>query len=247
MEKQTWIILGASSSIARSFAKYVASDGADVILAGRDLDDIERTAGDIRIRTGAKAKAIKFDASQFDTHIDFVAKCKKITEGPINLFVAFARLPENPQFNDDVEDIINVVNVNYLGAMSIISHFIPWLEAQKSGHIAVIGSVSGDRGRRRNYLYASTKAGLHVYLQGLQVRLFEKGINITIIKPGYIDTAMTYGAPGVFLPASPEKCARACFKGIKNRRSTFYYPWFWRWIMGSVKLLPSFIFKRLPI
>ena len=109
----------------------------------------------------------------------------------------------------------------------------------------VIGSVAGDRGRLKNYVYGSAKAGLHAFTQGLRARLFRAGVQVTTVKPGFIDTAMTFGMRTGPLMASPEACARACLRLAERGRAVAYYPPIWRIVMLIIGLIPEPLMKRL--
>ena len=143
--------------------------------------------------------------------------------------------------------VLDTVAATYAGVVSVLHRFAPSLEAQGAGHVVVLGSVAGDRGRIKNYVYGSAKAGVHAYLQGLRARLWRSGVSVTTVKPGFMDTAMTWGLPGMFLVASPQSCAAACLgwanKGVESR----YFPSFWWGIMTIIKSIPERIFKRLSI
>lgn len=243
----TWLILGASSSIARAFAREVAAQGCDVLLAGRDQDDLERSAADLRIRYGGRAEAIAFDAVAYDSHEAFVAECRRRTRGALNVFLAFGLMPGQAEMDADFALARKTIEATYLGAVSILSRLAPALEAQGTGHLVVLGSVAGDRGRLKNYLYGSAKAGLHHYLQGLRARLARSGISVTTIKPGFMDTAMTWGLPGLFLVASPQACARACLRFAEQGAEVRYVPRFWGGVMLVIKMIPERLFKRMNI
>ncbi len=244
--QQTWLVLGASSSVARAFSLVAAEDGADVLLAGRDMDDMERTAADIHSRTGRKAEALTFDAEDTATHADFVELCRGKSEF-LNVFLAFGAMPEQDEIDSDFALAERTIAVNYTGAMSVLHRLAPVLEEQGDGHVVVLSSVAGDRGRLKNYVYGSAKAGLTTYLQGLRARLFRKGVSVTTIKPGFMDTDMTWGIEGMFLVASPDMAARACLKAAHKRRHVVYVPFFWWGIMNIIRHIPEFIFKRMNI
>jgi short-subunit dehydrogenase len=133
----------------------------------------------------------------------------------------------------------------YTGAASLLLHLAPVLEAQGEGRVVVIGSVAGDRGRLKNYVYGSAKAGLHAFAQGLRARLFRAGVQVTTVKPGFIDTAMTFGMRTGPLMASPEACARACLRLAASGREVAYYPPVWRLIMLIIKLIPEGVMKKM--
>ncbi len=245
-QRQTWLVLGASSSVARAFARVAAEDGADVILAGRDTDDLERPAADIAARTDRTAEVLAFDAADVAAHEKFAAKVAT-RSGVMNVFLAFGAMPEQEEIDADFALAERTIAVNYTGAVSVLHRLAPHLEAQGDGHVVVLSSVAGDRGRLKNYVYGSAKAGLNTYLQGLRARLFRKGVAVTTIKPGFMDTDMTWGLDGMFLVASPEQAARACLKAAKKRRHVVYVPFFWWGIMTIIRHIPEFIFKKMNI
>ncbi len=244
MSGETWVVLGGSSALARAFAREVAGHGDDVILAGRDLADLERTAGDIRVRTGQRAEALAFDALAPEEHAAFARACRDRAHR-LNLFLAFAAMPPQAALEADPALAWRTMAATYLGAASVLLAFAPLLEAQKGGRVVVVGSVAGDRGRPKNFVYGSAKAGLHTFAEGLRGRLRGAGVGVTLVKPGYLDTAMGWGRQGRFPAASPQACARACRRAALRGRETLYFPGFWRLIMLIVRNIPDRIFKFL--
>ncbi|MEL0114650.1 MAG: SDR family NAD(P)-dependent oxidoreductase [Rickettsiales bacterium] len=244
--KRTWLILGASSSIGRAFGRQVAARGCSVLLAGRDMPDLERNAQDIATRFGGEARALQFDAADSAGHAAISAALAE-SDGPIGVFLLFGAMPEQADIDMDFELARQTVEVNYLGAMSVLSVLAPVFEARSEGRIVVLSSVSGDRGRLKNNVYGSAKAGLNAYLQGLRARLWQRGVTVTTVKAGFVDTDMTFGSPGLFLVASPDACAAACLRLAEAARETAYFPWFWRYIMLIIRYIPERIFKRLNI
>lgn len=244
--KESWLVLGASSSVARAFARAAAEDGADIILAGRDMDDLGRTAEDVSVRTGRDVDVIAFDAEDVASHAAFVEDAVN-RAGFLNVFLAFGAMPEQDEIDTDFALAERSIAVNYTGALSVLHRLAPHLEEQGDGHMVVLSSVAGDRGRLKNYVYGSAKAGLNTYLQGLRARLFRKGVSVTTIKPGFMDTDMTWGIEGMFLVASPDQAARACLNAARKRRHVVYVPFFWWGIMNIIRHIPEFIFKKMNI
>ncbi len=243
---KTWLILGGSSSVARAFARRAAAKGADILLAGRDIDDLERTASDVAIRHAVKAEALSFDAEATRRHDDFMRRIDDIPR-PLGVFLLFGTMPEQAEIDADFDLTEKTVKVNYLGAMSILSRLASKLERDASGCVVVMSSVAGDRGRLKNYVYGSAKAGLNVYLQGLRARLARADVSVTTVKAGFIDTDMSFGTPGMFLVATPDACAAACLALGEGGRDVAYFPWFWRYIMLIIRYIPERIFKRMNI
>jgi len=246
MSGDTWLILGGSSSVARAFALEVAQDGADVVLAGRDTEDLSRTAADLTVRTGREATALAFDATDYDGHVEFVEACRG-EAGRLNVFLAFGVMPSQEETDGDFSQAKAMIETNYLGAVSILDRLAPVMEAQGCGHVVVLGSVAGDRGRLRNYLYGSTKAALHTYLEGLRARLDRAGVRVLTIKPGVLDTAMTWSLPRLPFPATPEAFARETLAHVKRGREIAYVPGIWRLIMLVIRHIPERFFKKTDI
>jgi short-subunit dehydrogenase len=244
----TWLVLGASSAIARAFARAAAAEGADIVLAGRDRDDLDKSAGDIALRSGRRATVLDFDALDYASHEAAITRAREAAgTGTLNIFLAFGTMPPQAEIDRDARLAFRTIESNYVGAVSILQAAAPVLEAQKRGAVVALSSVAGDRGRIKNYVYGSAKAGLSAYLQGLRARLFRSGVSVTTVKPGFVDTAMTFGLPGLFLVASPHAVARACLAAAQKGREEIYFPFFWWGIMTIIRNIPERIFKRLSI
>lgn len=140
-----------------------------------------------------------------------------------------------------------MIDVNFTSYVSILEKAASYLEQERTGFIGVISSVAGDRGRQSNYIYGSSKGALSVYLQGLRNRLFSSGVHVATIKPGFVDTQMTYGLNGLFLVAKPEDVAKRVYESIRKERDVIYVPGFWAVMMFIIKSIPERIFKRLEL
>lgn len=243
-----WLVLGASSAIARAFARAAAAEGANVLLAGRDRSDLQASAADLKVRYGVEAEVLPFDAEDSGGHAAFAAAVEAAAgEAELNIFLAFGSMPSQAEIDRDFALAERTVRANYLGAMSVLQAFAPLLEAKGRGRVVALSSVAGDRGRIKNYVYGSAKAGLNAYLQGLRARLFRAGVFVTTVKPGFVDTAMTFGLPGMFLVASPQAVAARALKAALAGREEVYAPAFWWAIMTIMRNIPERIFKRLGI
>lgn len=242
----TWIIVGASSSMARAFARKVAERGAHVLLAGRDQADMLRTETDCRIRGAPTAQSVMFDARKPGS-FDAIAVKAALQEGEVNIAVFVGSMPPQDVIDADPALIDGMVTDGFTGPARLIHRLCPILEERGSGTIVGIGSVAGDRGRLGNYVYGAAKAGFHTYLAGLRNRMGRKGVHVLTVKPGFVDTAMTWGLPGLFLVASPDAVAGDICRAVRRRRNTIYTPWFWRYIMLIIMHVPEMIFKRMKV
>jgi short-subunit dehydrogenase len=176
-----------------------------------------------------------------------VAHCATLAPGALDVFLAFGTMPEQAALEADPALAVATIEATYTGAVAVLLGLAPLLETGKRGHVVVLGSVAGDRGRLKNYVYGSAKAGLATFTAGLRNRLFRAGVLVTTVKPGFLDTAMTWGLPGMFLVAPPEAAARACLKAALKGREVVYVPVFWALIMLIIRLIPERVFKKLSI
>jgi short-subunit dehydrogenase len=242
--REHWLIVGGSSAIARAFARLAARRGALVTLAGRDVDDLEATARDAELRGAPSARVLACDLVDPASRAACVAAAT-LPDSLLNVFLAAAQMPEQQAMEADPELAARMIAATYAGPVALLQGLAPEFERQQGGRVVVLGSVAGDRGRRKNFLYGSAKAGLATYVEGLRARLFAAGASVTLVKPGFVDTAMTWGAPGLFLVSSPERCAAAAMRAALRGRSEIYHPFFWRLIMLIIRHIPAVLMKRL--
>jgi short-subunit dehydrogenase len=237
------LILGATSPIARLLAMRFAVEGNSLYLAARDLSEAERLANDIAIRTGATVKAGAFDAMDFSTHRALIDKSISELGGLDGVIVCFGTLGDESVAQIDPDDAVATLNQNFTGAVSLMTLAAHRLEQQRSGFIIAIGSVAGERGRARNYVYGSAKSALATFTQGLRARLAKSGVQVMTVKLGTVDTRMTWGRDSMLVVA-PEAAARSIYAAWQRKSDVVFVPWFWRPIMGIVRMIPERIFKR---
>ena len=240
------LILGATSAIARATAAAFAARGDALYLASRDEDELRRIAADLRLRYGVEICHGYFDAEATGTHEAFFKTV--VTEMPnlSGIVLAFGYLGDQHAARD-FKSGANIIASNFTGAASILSHCANHLESLHYGFIIGISSVAGDRGRQSNYVYGAAKGALSLYLQGLRNRLYPIGVRVVTIKPGFVDTAMTFGLPGMFLVASPQSIGKRIVRALDKSADVVYLPWFWRYIMLIIKLIPERVFKRMKL
>lgn len=247
MSAKPILILGATSAIARSTANAFAAGGYPLYLAGRDEPELERLASDLKIRHQVEVRYGTFDAEDYESHEEFVHRLRAEMGGLYGVLLAFGYLGEQELAARDFVERVSIIARNFTGAVSVIEHCASHLEKERAGFIIGISSVAGDRGRQSNYIYGAAKGGLSIYLQGLRNRLFRSGVRVLTVKPGFVDTAMTYGMPGLFLVASPEYVGQRILRALEKGRDIVYVPWFWRYLMLIIKLIPESLFKKLKL
>ncbi|GJM07132.1 MAG: short-chain dehydrogenase [marine bacterium B5-7] len=242
---QPVLIVGATSAIAKAIAQQLAERGQNLLLAARNTASLEQEAQDLRLRFNITVKTYAFDADQLDTHDDFSASV--IAEKPAGLIVAFGDTMDLDMTEGSTEKTLQNIYRNYAGVVTITDRLSEFFRARKSGFIAGISSISGDRGRKKNYHYGAAKAGMSVYLDGLRNACFNDKVHVLTIKPGFVDTPMTFGKVDSPLTAKPAYVAKTIIRAIEKEKNTLYTPWFWRWIMLVIKCIPEVLFKRMSL
>lgn len=242
------LIVGATSTIAKALAAEFAVHGFDLILTGRDAEDVRAMAADLNLRHGIQSKAVVFDVLDDQEREKSVVACLEMGgESLAGAVICLGYLGDQAGAQADLREVRRIIETNYTACVAVTDLIAAHFEEAKRGFICGISSVAGDRGRQSNYYYGSAKGAFSLYLQGLRNRLFRCGVSVTTVKPGFVDTQMTYGRPGMFLVASPEKVARAVFKAAVKGKDVVYVPGFWRWIMLLIRLVPEKAFKRLRL
>lgn len=242
---KTVLILGATSSIARAIAHRLAAGKHNLILAGRDLDELSRVAADLRLRHGVPVATREFDALAFYAHPAFFEACtREFPNGLDGVILCYGYLGSQVEAQRNFAEVRTIIDVNYTSCVSVLNMAADYLEPRQCGFICAISSVAGDRGRRSHYIYGSAKAALSTYLQGLRHRLAKVDVPVITVKPGFVDTQMTFGHTGLFLVAGTDAVARDIIRAIEKRKDVVYVPWFWWGIMAVIKSIPERIFKR---
>ena len=239
------LILGATSDIGRHVAEEYARRGYHLYLAGRDVVRLAGLAEAVGQRQGIGAVPLEFDVRDVEGHEAFFRSLDPAPEGVVSMVGTLGRGPTPPE---SLEELREVLEVNYLGAVVILEAAASIFEERGGGFIVAVSSVAGDRGRGSNYPYGSAKAGLTAYLSGLRQRLHPRGVQVLTVKPGYVRTRMVEGMrlPTV-LTAEPEEAARRIVEGQQRGKNTLYVRRRWRPIMAVLRLLPEWAFKRLRL
>jgi decaprenylphospho-beta-D-erythro-pentofuranosid-2-ulose 2-reductase len=228
-------------------AREYAREGARLFLVARDAERLAAVAADLRVRGAAAVETAVLDARDTARYEPLLDTVEAALGPPDVVLLAHGVLPDQSRCEQSVAATLGSIEVNFTATVALLTLLANRLEARRTGIIAVIGSVAGDRGRQSNYVYGAAKGGLAIFLQGLRNRLHRSGVVVITLKPGFVDTPMTAAVPKNPLFASAATAGRAIHRAIERRRDVVYIPWFWRPIMAAVKSLPEALFKRLRL
>ena len=241
------LIIGANSAIAEATSLIFARQGCHLYLVGRTKEKLNILSEKL-ITAGASHVDQKIaDINDFDNHELLLKKSWDSLKTIDLLFIAHGTLSDQTACKDNFEKTKKELNTNLLSVISLLTAAASRFEKQKSGAIAVISSVAGDRGRQSNYIYGTAKGALDIFLQGLRNRLHANKVQVLTIKPGFVRTTMTAHLQQGLLYSDPEFVAKDIFKAIQSQKDVLYTPWFWRWIMLIMQIIPETLFKRLKL
>lgn len=245
MRKESVLIFGAQSDIAKSIAKKFGENNYNLVLTGRNIDALKIQSTDLNIRYDINIDIHEFDVLETQNYQNFLGSLKE-TPSIVICAIGFMGIQKENESNFDLRS--KVLRTNYEGPVNIISEFANIYEKQGFGTIIGISSVAGDRGKASNYIYGSAKAGFTAFLSGLRNRLAKKNVHVLTVLPGTVYTKMTIdlNLPKL-LTSNPDEVANDIFNAFLKKKNVIYTMRIWRLIMIIIKLIPETIFKKLKL
>ena len=244
---QRVLILGATSGIAQETARCFALDNARLFLVARDPRKLAALAEDLKIRGAELVETAQADLTDEPSRGRIVEAAFEKWGGLDAALIAHGTLPDQNAVENDLRVLRQEIDTNFLSVASLLMQLAKLFEQQRAGVLCVIGSVAGDRGRRSNYVYGSAKAGVATMVAGLRLRMAAAGVRVVLIKPGWVSTPMTAHLQQNFLFATAEAVGRGVHDAMISQRAVVYLPWYWRWIMVIIRLIPEPIFAKLNL
>lgn len=241
------LIIGATSAIAEATARHFAAAGDALFLVGRRADRLKAIAADLDVRGAASVGVHSMDVNDLDRHEAMFEVAEKALGGIDTVLIAHGTLADQKACQQDPQLAIKELGTNAVSTIALLTPLANRLEEQGFGTLAVISSVAGDRGRESNYVYGSAKAALDAFLEGLRQRLHKAGVRVVTIKPGFVDTPMTEAFKKGILWTSPERVSKRIYWSLNNSPDVVYVPFYWRYIMLVVRLMPRTVFKAIRL
>ncbi|HEY3001787.1 MAG TPA: decaprenylphospho-beta-D-erythro-pentofuranosid-2-ulose 2-reductase [Kribbellaceae bacterium] len=242
---QSILVLGGSSEIGLAIARKYAGRPVRVVLAGRPSERLDAAAEDLR-DLGCTVETVGFDAREPLTHAGVIQQV--FAGGDIDIaVVAFGLLGDAEKAWTDVGHAVELAETNYTGAVSAGVALGEAMKAQGHGVIVALSSVAGERARRSNFVYGSTKAGMDAFYTGLGEALREYGVRVLVVRPGFVKTRMTEGLEAPPLSVTASEVADAVVAAVRRGAELIWVPMPLRAVMTGLRHLPRPVFRRLPI
>lgn len=239
------IIFGGRSEIGIELARQLAP-GTTVVLAARQADRLTTEVAVLRAAGVAAVHTREFDADDLDSHgplIDSIIA----EQGPIGTAVlAFGILGDQGRAEFDAVHATAIVHTDYVAQVNLLTHLAAAMRSADRGSLVVFSSVAGIRVRRANYVYGSAKAGLDGFASGLADALHGTGVRLLIARPGFVIGRMTEGMRPAPLSSTPQQVAAATAGALAKGKRAVWIPWALRPTFFALRLLPQFVWRRMP-
>jgi decaprenylphospho-beta-D-erythro-pentofuranosid-2-ulose 2-reductase len=244
-EPQTIVLLGGTSEIGRAIvARLVSPSTRTIVLAGRHPAEM---GADAFTRPGLTVDTVWFDAADSASHDGFVGDLA-VRHGDLDVVVvAFGQLVPQTELDADPSRAAELVTVNYTGAVSACLAVAAQFRRQGHGRLVVLSSVAGERVRKANFVYGSSKAGLDAFAQGLGDSLAGTGASVLVVRPGFVHTRMTEGMKPMPFATTSAAVADATVAALARGRRTVWSPPVLRPVFSVFRHLPGAVWRRLPI
>ena len=245
---QTILLLGGTSEIGLAIcARYLRTAPARIVLAalpddpGRDDAEAQMKAAGAR-----EVEIVDFDALDMGSHPKMIEQA--VAGGDVDVaIIAFGLLGDPEQLWQNQRQAVQIAEVNYTAAVSVGVLLADRMRAQGYGQIIAMSSAAGERVRRSNFVYGSTKAGLDGFYLGLGEALREHGVRVLVIRPGQVRTRMSSHLKEAPLTVDKEDVAKLAVNAAAKGKDLVWAPGAFRYVMMVLRHIPRPIFRKLPI
>jgi decaprenylphospho-beta-D-erythro-pentofuranosid-2-ulose 2-reductase len=240
------VVVGGTSEIALAIVRELQSNAPrEVVLIGRDPRGLQRAVEGLIAAGCPSVSALELDALQTESHERIVEEAFNRLGGVDIVILAVGVLGERGGLPDDVGGAIEVLQVNVVGAGSLLIQLARRLRDGGGGSLVVLSSVAAERPRRGNVVYGASKSALDSLAQGLGDALYEDGVRVLVVRPGFVHTRMTRGLEPAPLATTAEVVASVVVRGMERGAHTVWAPQRLRWLMLAARMLPRALFRRM--
>lgn len=241
-------VLGATKGMGRAVARVMAERGDDVFVLARDLEDAERTARDLEVRSGRSG--VRFgtalcDLADVATFAPALETAEQTLGGLDCVVVTAAIQGRQEDLEQDTDAAHRMLTLNFANTVAFCEHARKRLLARGGGTLCVFSSVAGERGRKPVILYGASKAGLTRYLEGLDHKFRAQGLKTVTVKPGFVKTGLTAGLKPPPFAGEPEPVAKIVVRAIDRGSPVVYAPAMWGLVMLVIRSLPRFVMRKI--
>ena len=241
------LVLGATSGIAEACCRIWAERGDSLFLVARNADRLAAVAADLHTRGAAYVGTSVVNLDDTAAHPELLAHAINSLAGLDVAFLPLGILGDQAEAERHFSHAAEILQTNFTSVVSLLTWLANYCAQRHAGTLAVLSSVAGDRGRKSNYVYGASKAGVTAFLAGLRNRIDREGVRVLTIKPGPVCTSMTAAMKGSAKFADVGAVAGTIVKSIDGTGDVLYVPGKWRVIMAVVRAIPERMFKKMNL
>lgn len=239
------LVLGGRSEIGVEVARRLVSDRPrPVILGARRCHDLDAEEETIKAAGATDVARVEFDADDLGGHARVLSEAAEPFGAFGTVIVAFGVLGHQGQAERDAAHAVEVLHTDFVAQVSVLTHLAQSMRGQGRRQIVVFSSVAGARVRRANYVYGAAKAGLDGFASGLSDALHGTGVQVLVVRPGFVVGRMTEGMRPAVLSSSPADVADAVVTGLRTGRSEIWVPSALRALIWAMRLTPRWVWRR---
>jgi len=244
---QTVVALGGGADLSRAILRALAGRRlSSALLAGRNRDNLEAAAEELRSLSVPNVETVQLDVTGIGALEAFADEAVRRV-GPIDLLlVAVGELGTAELSELDAPTVASLLNTNLTGPAAAMTAFARVLCAQGHGRIVVLSSVAGYRVRAANFVYGSAKAGLDGFALGLGDAIAGSGVDVMVVRPGFVRTRMTEGHKAPPFASDASEVADAVLRGLETGAAVVWVPGALRYVFGTLRFLPRALWRRMP-
>jgi decaprenylphospho-beta-D-erythro-pentofuranosid-2-ulose 2-reductase len=244
------LLLGGSSEIGLAIVRRLGREQpVSAYLVGRDDRRLQTAAAGLTAAGIPVSGSAVLDASDTVSHPAAIAAAFEAAGGFDTVVLAVGVLGAQAGLDAGADDAVEVMDVNFTGAGSLLIASLRQLRAAGRGEVIVLSSVAGERVRASNAVYGAAKAGLDALAQGLADQLLAERsqVRVLVVRPGFVTTRMTAGLKRAPMASSADAVAAAAVAGLASGGRTIWVPRRLRAVFFVLRHLPSAVFRRLPL
>ncbi len=239
------LVLGGRSEIGLEVARRLVP-GRTAVLAARRRDDLADEIASLRAAGAASVSTIEFDADDTESHPALFEEIDRRVGAVAVAVLAFGILGDQAVAERDPAHAVAVVHTDFVAQVSVLTLLTERMRSAGAGKIVVFSSVAGIRVRRANYVYGSAKAGLDGFASGLGDALHGSGVDLLLVRPGFVVGRMTEGMSPAPLSSTPGEVAAATVDALRRGHTTVWVPKSLRPAFFVARLLPQWLWRRMP-
>ena len=240
------LIIGANSAIAQATAKILAKENADFYLLARNKDKLEKFAAYLKDNGAKSVEDHKLNTNDFNRLEPIIDLAFKKMQYFDIILIAHGTLPKQRLCEKDLNLMRLEQMNNAISTTSLLTIITNKLGRNHNTVLATITSIADNWINRNNYIYASAKGMVSIFLKGLRVKFQKSKITILEIKPGLVKTPMTAHLKKKWA-VSAEFVAKKIVIAINKKKEIVYIPYLWKWVLFILNKIPKSLLNKLNL